>query len=326
MDNFEPVARKFLSQMRHLDTRINYLEAQEPLFHMRYVIIDNTDSPYSPERETAILCNATAGPITVNLPQVSTDYGRIFYIQKLDATANAVTVDPFGAETIGGSATLALTIQNQAVEILATGSYWVNLGEVAGGSGGLLGDHDHSGDAGDGGTFNAANLTSGAATDGQVLTADGAGGAAWEDSAGSGIGVRATDTAGVALSIPDSAATAIELDSETYDTDTMHDNVTNNSRLTCNTEGPYIIVGNVEWSGDASGARKLIVYKNAFTTLAEDSRTPPDANPMGHGISTIAYLTVGEFVELYAYQTSGSALTIQHNVAFSPIFAMHLLS
>lgn len=41
-------------------------------------------------------------------------------------------------------------------------------------------DHDHSGDAGDGGTFDAANLTSGAATDGQVLTADGAAGAAWE--------------------------------------------------------------------------------------------------------------------------------------------------
>jgi len=45
-------------------------------------------------------------------------------------------------------------------------------------------DHDHSGDAGDGGTFDAANLTSGASTDGQVLTSDGAGGAAWEDPAG----------------------------------------------------------------------------------------------------------------------------------------------
>jgi len=68
-------------------------------------------------------------------------------------------------------------------------------------------DHDHSGDAGDGGqldwddvwsdavhshasdaeggTFDAANLTSGVATDGHVLTADGAGGAAWEAGGGS---------------------------------------------------------------------------------------------------------------------------------------------
>lgn len=47
---------------------------------------------------------------------------------------------------------------------------------------GNLPAHDHSGDTGDGGTFDAANLTSGAtpATDGYVLTADGMGGAAWE--------------------------------------------------------------------------------------------------------------------------------------------------
>ena len=54
-------------------------------------------------------------------------------------------------------------------------------------SGGALSNHDHSGDAGDGGTFDAANLTSGAATDGQVLTADGAGGAAWENPAAGGV-------------------------------------------------------------------------------------------------------------------------------------------
>ena len=47
-----------------------------------------------------------------------------------------------------------------------------------------LPNHDHSGDAGDGGTFDAANLTSGASDDGQVLTSDGSGGAAWEEATG----------------------------------------------------------------------------------------------------------------------------------------------
>jgi len=51
-----------------------------------------------------------------------------------------------------------------------------------------LDDHDHSGDAGDGGTFDAANLTSGTATDGYVLTADGSGGAAWEEVTAAGGG------------------------------------------------------------------------------------------------------------------------------------------
>jgi hypothetical protein len=45
-------------------------------------------------------------------------------------------------------------------------------------------DHDHVGVAGDGGAFDAANLLSGSATDGWVLTADGAGSAAWEAAPG----------------------------------------------------------------------------------------------------------------------------------------------
>jgi len=58
--------------------------------------------------------------------------------------------------------------------------------------GGAIGDHDHSGDPGDGGTFDAANLTAGASDDGDVLTSDGLGGAAWEPAAGGG-GDVATD-------------------------------------------------------------------------------------------------------------------------------------
>ena len=46
--------------------------------------------------------------------------------------------------------------------------------------GGAIADHAHAGVAGDGGTFDGTNLTSGLATDGHVLTADGSGGAAWE--------------------------------------------------------------------------------------------------------------------------------------------------
>ncbi len=49
----------------------------------------------------------------------------------------------------------------------------------------VLPDHDHSGDAGDGAAFDAANLTSGTATATHVLTADGSGGAAWAAGGGS---------------------------------------------------------------------------------------------------------------------------------------------
>lgn len=74
-----------------------------------------------------------------------------------------------------------------ALDALGSGSATDGHVLTADGAGGAafealpaLGNHDHSGDAGDGGSFDAGNLGSGSATDGQVLTADGAGGAAFE--------------------------------------------------------------------------------------------------------------------------------------------------
>lgn len=92
-------------------------------------------------------------------------------------------------------------------------------------------DHDHSGDAGDGGTFDAANLTSGAAGDGTVLTADGAGGAAWE------------------------AATAT-------DADAIHDNVA--GEIAAITEKISLVSGDmiVIEDSEAANAKKMVQVGN----------------------------------------------------------------
>lgn len=73
---------------------------------------------------------------------------------------------------------LALQEDDYSLWILTDDSpvAWVLVG-----TGASPADHDHAGVAGDGGTFDAANLTSGTATDGYVLTSDGSGGATWED-------------------------------------------------------------------------------------------------------------------------------------------------
>jgi hypothetical protein len=57
--------------------------------------------------------------------------------------------------------------------------------EASGGVASEVPDHTHASGA-EAGTFDAANLTSGASADGTVLTSDGAGGAAWEAPAGGG--------------------------------------------------------------------------------------------------------------------------------------------
>jgi hypothetical protein len=72
----------------------------------------------------AILANSTAGAIAVTLPAASTVTGRIFFVKRVNAGANNVTVDPFGSETIDGAATHVLSAQWARVEIISNGSAW----------------------------------------------------------------------------------------------------------------------------------------------------------------------------------------------------------
>ncbi len=84
-----------------------------------YVInIDNGDSPYTLTSEVGHLrCDATAGNITVNLP-AATGLGRLVTVKKIDSSANTVTVDGDGTETIDGATTYVLTTQYEVLQII----------------------------------------------------------------------------------------------------------------------------------------------------------------------------------------------------------------
>ena len=72
-----------------------------------------------------ILCDASSGGFTVNLPAAATSTDRVYIIKKTDSSANAVTVDGNGSETIDGATTAVLAVQNQSITISCTGSAWV---------------------------------------------------------------------------------------------------------------------------------------------------------------------------------------------------------
>lgn len=83
------------------------------------------DSPYSAAAsDDLILCNATAGAITVNLPAAAANTGRVIKIKKTDSSFNAVTVDGDGAETIDAAATRLLSTQYEQLAIVSDGSNW----------------------------------------------------------------------------------------------------------------------------------------------------------------------------------------------------------
>ncbi len=73
-----------------------------------------------------ILADATAGPMTVTLPPVSTQRKRLLNVKKVDGTANAVTVAASGADTIDGAPTFDLVLQYESVALQApdVGADW----------------------------------------------------------------------------------------------------------------------------------------------------------------------------------------------------------
>ena len=74
--------------------------------------------------QNVLLCNATTGAITVNLPDARMHKNHMIIVKKTDASANAVTLDGFSTQTIDGGLTLALAAQYNFRIIISDGSNW----------------------------------------------------------------------------------------------------------------------------------------------------------------------------------------------------------
>lgn len=77
------------------------------------------------ETNHVVLCDCTSNTITINLPTASGISGRIYHIKKIDSSANAVTIDGNGGETVDGTTTKVLSSQYDSVMIVSDGSNWL---------------------------------------------------------------------------------------------------------------------------------------------------------------------------------------------------------
>lgn len=111
-------------------------------------------------------------------------------------------------------------------------------------------------------------------------------------------------------SIPNATFTTVAWPLETYDTDVMHDTVTNNSRLTAKTAGIYAIVANVEFASNATGNRAVTITKNGATVLAEQVTNASSTNSTRLSVATQYQLAVNDYVEASVTQTSTAALNL----------------
>ena len=124
-------------------------------------------------------------------------------------------------------------------------------------------------------------------------------------------------------SIPNAALTALALNSERWDTDAMHDNVTSNSRLTVKTAGWYVVTAAVEFAANATGIRQLKLLLNGATPLAVLSQpASTGGNFTRQVVVTAYYFALTDWVEMEVFQDSGGALNVNSAAQYSPELTM----
>jgi len=122
--------------------------------------------------------------------------------------------------------------------------------------------------------------------------------------------------------------TTVIFDSEMYDTDNIHDNITNNSRLTCRTAGKYLICACIHWStkgGTGLGDYYTVVYIDLNGGPPSVVRTHKPAGADFHAdvsLATIYDLAVGDYLEMVVFQNSGDTLQAESYNEASLMFMM----
>ena len=127
-------------------------------------------------------------------------------------------------------------------------------------------------------------------------------------------------------SIPDATNTALAFNSERADTNTIHDTVTNNSRLTCQTAGVYSITASVEFAANATGIRSVGLRLNGTTFLSLQRSPSAGASVTALlSVATMYALAATDYVEVIVSQDSGGALNVLAGGNYSPEFQMSRL-
>jgi len=131
--------------------------------------------------------------------------------------------------------------------------------------------------------------------------------------------VRVTHS--VSQSIADATVTVLSFDTERFDNDAIHDTAVDNSRLTAQTPGKYLIAGNVEFAANSTGMRTVAIRINGTTFIAQHTENA-GANVMRLPVSSVYDLAAGDYAELIVYQSSGASLDVTKSNQHSPEFMM----
>lgn len=127
---------------------------------------------------------------------------------------------------------------------------------------------------------------------------------------------RCQATRTIDLSLSNGVATAIALDGEAFDTHTMHDNSSNNSRITVPAQqgGLYAMVGQFAFAAAFIGSWKADLRKNGSTLLASSAGIGGNrgGQDVTGQVTVLATMEPTDYVELVITQTAtgGGAFSV----------------
>lgn len=117
----------------------------------------------------------------------------------------------------------------------------------------------------------------------------------------------------------------VAFNSERYDNDSMHDNVTDNDRVIFNTAGVYVVTFNGSFAANAAGDRKAAIYKNGSTQIGHVARVAASASfATGLSLTIVEAFQEDDVIRVRVRQDSGGALNLVAT-RYSPILAVRFL-
>ncbi len=162
-------------------------------------------------------------------------------------------------------------------------------------------------------------------TNGQVLTVA-SGVPSWATPVGGSTfsGTMLFNTANISLN--SGTTTTITWDSETFDTDAYHSTSSNTSRITipAGKAGKYMVIGDAMYTSNSNGRRIMTFRKNGTDVFDFESASPGSAELDIVGTAVID-LVVGDYIEMTAWQNSGSTLSLQNGSTRYSFFSAYLI-
>lgn len=116
----------------------------------------------------------------------------------------------------------------------------------------------------------------------------------------------------------------VAFNSERFDTDTMHDNVTNNSRITFNTAGIYLLTATIEFDLATDYTYRAAFLRRNGSELIDEAISQNSAATnliiVSLKLSTTWKFNAGDYVEIRAQQNSTAARNIVAAPSRAPEF------